>query len=126
MSDLGGFGLVIVSALAGISGVAVAYGVLRQQVKSVQDATKAIKDELSWLRMGGVGGTTIYTSRVECDQYRNECLAVRTSTLENLQAVLSEHTSAIRRLENVFRWILTEKEGLSLTAINQILSGEEL
>lgn len=126
MTDIGVVSTAIISGITGCAGVAVAYGVLKQKVKSVQDALSVAVSELSWLRKGGAGGTTVYTQRIECEQYRGECLAVRTSTFEALQTNLAEHASSIRRLENVFRWMLAEKEKLSLTEINKILSGEDI
>ena len=102
---------------AGLLGVGVGYGGLKEKIKS--NSRRILKVEKNWKTLqGGVGNLPTYISRNECEtqqvNVRNE--------LGHIKRKVEKCEHAIGGLQNYARYQLN-KEGLTLVEINKIING---
>ena len=109
----------LLTFIAGLLGVAVGFGALRNQVKTNMKDIRHLKDQ--WIAFGGnPGGDPVYIKRGECVE-RHKLL---TKELKSIKEQNDKQVRATAGLQNFARWLLTKKEGLSITEVDQIINGE--
>ena len=112
----------IIGIIGSIAGIAIGYGMLRQQTKVNTEEIAKIKDKLAIIEGTNPGATGLppFIRRVECDD-REIVISKDISELKNR---LDLQHKSLKGLQNFARWTLTTKEGLGLAEVNKILNGD--
>lgn len=105
----------------GIIGIAVGYGILKQQAKTSIDDIKKIKECLSVIDGSHPDskGVSIFIKRNECEEKEEE----NVRQIGEIKLRLDGQHKALKGLQNFARHQL-ETEKLSLIEINKILNGD--
>lgn len=109
----------VITFVVGLVGVAVGFGMMKNQVNVNKNNIRGLKKELKEFS-GNPGGRPVFMSRDECDE--------RTQGIEkeirSVKRQIESHGESIKGVQNFARWILTKKEGLDLVEVNKILNGD--
>lgn len=111
-----------IAAGSGLVGVGIGIGLFKTTIKRLSDDIESIKDRQSILRGEKDGISPIYMSRIDCVEKRSACGKTNKDSYDEICEDISEHTKAIRSLNNFARWWM-QKEGLKIEDINRILDG---
>jgi hypothetical protein len=104
--------------LAGMIGVAVAYGILQQKVKTNTVDIKELNDWRAAVE-GNPGGESAYIRRVECVSRHKHIK----KSIDEIKDKCDQQTKATMGLKNFARYMLA-KDNLSLDKIDDIINGE--
>jgi hypothetical protein len=109
----------VVPFVVGLLGMAVGYGATKRQTTV---NTKAISRLYG--RIDGILGVGDASSPFV---FRDHCeMSTQASSKRDgeLKEAIDRHGRQLRRLDNFARWVLTNREGLELDKVNEILNGE--
>lgn len=111
----------MVGIVGSIGGVAIGYGMMRQQVRSSADEIVKLQERLSIINGTNPvsSGTPLFVKHSECDVRER----VVTKEIEDTKHEVELLRMSLKGIQNFTRWILTTKEGLGLSEVNKILEG---
>lgn len=104
--------------MAVLVGAAIAYGALRNQVKTI---TKELAElQKGWSKLvGNPGGNPAYIKRSECNE-KTEAISEK---IGHLVKKIDSQGGNIKSFQNFARYMLT-KEGLTIVEVEEILNGD--
>lgn len=105
-----------ITALAGLFGVALGYGRMRDRIRENHERIERL-DHAIGIVMGRDGAQSMFITRRECAMSHDRL----EQTIQDLRADVRAHQRSLEEVKNFARWWLTTKEGLSLAEANMVL-----